>query len=177
VRQVEPHPFPRADRCTRLHSRPRPFPAKHRGHRGQTGESQRLCGLQADGAPGTDRGHIGDRQGTLTHLYPFPVLATHGPAAPPRPLAHFAGMRRKGTSPGASPSRPVPLWITFQTTTRTRMHKKQAMCTSLQPIDLFMYFPIMCNTCSITHIRQRALCIVNVLFYTYSAHYRENLVS
>lgn len=106
--------------------------------------------------------------------HPSPAGST---AAPRRPRAHFAGMRRKGAPPGAIPSRRVPLWITFQTCRHTYLLKKQALWTSLQAHDLKRVFPIMCNTCSITHIRQRALCIVCVLFRAYSAHYRENLVS
>lgn len=98
-------------------------------------------------------------------------------AAPRRPLAHLAGLQRKGTSPGASTSRRVHLLITFQTCTHAYLLKKRAMWTSLYAHDLQRVFPIMCNTCSITHIRQRALCKINVLYRTYSAHYRENQVS
>lgn len=158
------------------HSAP-PFPAKHREHREQIGETQHLCGFAGHRAPGTDREHIGNRTGTLIHITPALPLTTTAPATPPRQPAHFAGMRREGTSPGASSSRRVHLWITFQTCTHTYLLKKRAVWTSSQAHDSQRVFPIMCNTCSITHIRQRALCKQSVLYRLYSAHYRENQVS
>lgn len=159
-------------------------------YRGQTGDTH-----SPTASPGPAPHHPGHGQALdLVHLVgrsqPAALIASPKPqqprpagtraartAAPRRPLAHLAGMRRKGTSPGAIPSRRVPLWITFQTCTHARLPKKQALWISLQAHDSQGVFPIMCGTCSITHIRQRALCIVCVLFSAYSAHYRENLVS
>lgn len=171
----------------------------------RTPAAMRGAGRQGTGdRPGTYRGQTGDTHSATANPGPTPRHQPHGPAldlgqlvgqrqpmaliaspqpqppsmaAPRRPLAHFAGMRRKGTSPGAIPSRRVHLWITFQTCTHTYLLKKRAMWTSLQAHDLQCIFPIMCNNCSITHIRQRALCKRNVLFRMHSAHYRENLVS
>lgn len=168
--------------CERLRSPP--FPAKYRGHRGQTGETQHSCGFAGHGVPGTNRGHIGDRPGTLTLLHPTqpPTCSPQpiGPNTSPeplRPLAHIGGSERKGVSPGAHSPRRVHLWITFTLLSSVRLLKKKAVWISRQALDLQHVFPIMCKTCSITHIPQRALCIVNVLFCTYLAHYRENLVS
>jgi hypothetical protein len=106
--------------------------------------------------------------------HPSPTACT---VAPCRPRAHFAGMRRKGTSPGAIPSRRMHLWITFQTCTHTYLLKKRAMWTSPQAHDSHGFFPLMCNTCSITHIRQRALCKQTVRFDLPFAHHKENRVS
>lgn len=123
------------------------------------GESQQICGPQADRVPGTNRGHIGDRPGTLIHLQPAPAPKPHrqpldlvqlaliaspkpqhlspagGAAAPCRLLAHFAGMRREGTSPGAITSRRLPLWITCHAHTYAYLLKKQAVWTSRQAVD------------------------------------------
>lgn len=160
------------------------------------------AGRQGTGdRPGTYRGQTGDTHSPTASPGPTPRHQPHGQAldlvqlvgqrpprallaspkpqppstaAPLRPLAHFAGMRRKGTSPGAIPSRRVHLWITFQTCTHTYLLKKWAMWTSLQAHDSQGVFPIMCNNCSISHIRQRALCKQTVLYHLSSAHFREN---
>lgn len=162
--------------------------------------TMRVCGAQGTGdKPGTYRGQTGDTHLPTASPGPTPCHQPHGQAldlvqlvaspnpqhpsppgctaAPRRPLAHFAGMRRKGTSPGAIPSRRVHLWITFQTCTHTYLLKKWAVWTSPQVHDSQGRFPIMCNTRSITHIRQRSLCKQTVLFHLYSAQYREKLVS
>lgn len=155
-------------------------------YRGQTGDTHSSIPSTGPMPCHQSHGQALDLVKLVGQRQPLALIASPKPqhpsppgctAAPRRPLAHFAGMRRKGTSPGASPSRPVPLWITFQTCTYTYLPKKWAVWTSLQPHDLQGVFPIMCITCSITHIRQRALCKQSVLYRTYSAHYRENQLS
>ena len=83
----------------RLHRRLPPFHVKHRGHRGQNAKAEHSCGLQAEWVPGTNRGQIGDRPGTLldgeSNLF-ITSLSIAPASSLPRPFTHFAGIRRKG---------------------------------------------------------------------------------
>ncbi|QBM26952.1 hypothetical protein HPF_04605 [Hydrogenophaga pseudoflava] len=155
-------------------------------YRGQTGDTHSPTASPGPTPCHQSHGQALDLVQLVGQRQPLALIASPKPqhpsppgctAAPRRPLAHLAGMQRKGTSPGASSSRRVHLWITFQTCTHTYLLKKQAVWTSSQAHDSQRVFPIMCNTCSIAHIRQRALCKQSVLYRAYSAHYRENQVS
>lgn len=143
---------------------PRTIPSETPGTPGTDGRNpadMRASGRQGTGdKPGTYRGQTGDTHSPTASPGPKPHRQPYGQAldlvqlaliaspkpqhlspagsavAPCRLLAHFAGMRRKGTSPGAIPSRRLPLWITCHAHTYAYLLKKLAMWTSPQAVDL-----------------------------------------